>query len=38
MLDTLEYLDDRHGGIEAFVRSAGVTGDDIAALRAALVE
>ena len=37
MLDTLEYLDDRHGGIEAFVRSAGVTDDDIAALRAALV-
>ena len=38
MLDTLEYLDDRHGGIEAFVRSAGVTDSDIAALRAALVE
>lgn len=38
MLDTLEYLDDRHGGVEAFVRSTGVTDDDIAALRAALVE
>ena len=38
MLDTLEYLDDRHGGIEAFVRSVGVTDDEIAALRAALVE
>lgn len=38
MLDTLEYLNDRHGGIEAYVRSTGVTDDDIAALRAALVE
>lgn len=38
MLDTLEYIDDRHGGIEAFVRSTGLTDDDIAALRAALVE
>ena len=38
MLDTLDYLDDRHGGVEAFVRSTGVTDDDITALRAALVE
>ncbi len=38
MLDTLEYLDDRHGGIEAYVRSTGVTDSDIAALRVALVE
>ena len=38
MLDTLEYLEDRHGGIEAYVRSCGVTDDDIAALRAALVK
>ena len=38
MLDTLRYLDERYGGIEAYVRSTGVTDDDIAALRAALVD
>ena len=38
MLDTLEYLDRRHGGVEAYVRSVGVTEGEISALRAALVE
>ena len=37
MLDTLKYLEERYGGIETYVRSTGVTDDDIAALRAALV-
>ena len=38
MLDTLEYLDVQYGGVEAYVRSTGVTADDIATLRAALIE
>ncbi len=38
MLDTLGYLNDKYGGVEAYVRSIGVTDDDIAALRAALIE
>ena len=38
MLDTLRYLDERYGGVETYVRSTGVTNDDIAALRAALVD
>ena len=38
MLDTLKYLGERYGGVEAYVRSTGVTDDDIAALRAALVD
>ena len=38
MLDTLTYIDERYGGVEAYVRSTGVTDDDIAALRAALVD
>ena len=37
MLDTLRYLDERYGGVEAYVRSTGVTGNDISVLRAALV-
>ena len=38
MLDTLTYIDERYGGVEAYVRSTGVTDVDIAALRAALVD
>ena len=38
MLDTLRYLDERYGGIEAYVRSTGVTDNDIDTLRAALVD
>ena len=38
MLDTLNYLDEQYGGVEAYVRSIGVTDDDIAALRAALID
>ena len=38
MLDTLGYLEEQYGGVEAYVRSTGVTDDDIAALRAALVD
>ena len=38
MLDTLKYLGERYGGVEAYVRSTSVTDDDIAALRAALVD
>ena len=38
MLVTLTYIDERYGGVEAYVRSTGVTDDDISALRAALVD
>lgn len=38
MVEVLEYLDDRYGGIEGYVRDAGVTEDEITALRAAIVE
>ena len=38
MLDTLTYIDERYGGVEAYVRSTGVTDEDISALRAALVD
>ncbi len=32
MLDTLDYLDDRYGGVEGYVKSVGVTDDQIATL------
>ena len=32
MLDTLGYLDDRYGGVEGYVRSIGVTDEQIATL------
>ena len=38
MLDTLGYLEEQYGGVEAYVRSVGVTAEDISALRAALVD
>ncbi len=38
MLDTLDYLGERYGGVEPYVRSIGVTDSDIAALRVALIE
>lgn len=38
MLDTLADLDERYGGVEAYLRQIGLTVDELAALRAALVE
>ena len=38
MLRTVEYLADRYGGVEGYVRAAGVSGLDINPLRVALVE
>ena len=37
MLDTLDYLDDRHGGVEGYVKSVGVTDEQIATLLDALL-
>jgi hypothetical protein len=34
----LQSLRDEHGSVEAYVRTAGLTGDEVDALRAALVE
>jgi protein-tyrosine phosphatase len=38
MLDTLADLDERYGGVEAYVRQIGLTVDELAVLRAALLE
>lgn len=38
MLDTLADLDERYGGIEAYVRQVGLTVDALASLRATLLE
>ncbi len=38
MATVLEYLDERYGGIEGYVRDAGLTEDEITALRTAVVE
>lgn len=37
MLETLEHLRERHGGVEGYLRNAGVSTDGIAALRRRLV-
>lgn len=37
ILDTLQYLDDHHGGGEPFVRSVGVSDKQITVLREALL-
>ena len=37
MLDTLDYLDDRYGGVEGYVRSVGVMDEQIATLLDALL-
>jgi protein-tyrosine phosphatase len=37
MAQTLDYLDDRYGGAESYLRIAGVSGDEIAQIRARLV-
>ena len=37
MLDTLDYLDDRYGGVEGYVKSVGVTDEQIATLLDALL-
>jgi protein-tyrosine phosphatase len=38
MIGTLEHLEDRYGGIEAYVLGGGLTQDQVAGLRSALVE
>jgi hypothetical protein len=38
MLRLLEYVDDAHGGIDAYLARAGLAEEHIEALRAALVE
>jgi protein-tyrosine phosphatase len=37
MLDTLQYIDDHHGGVKSFVMSVGVSDEQIAVLREALL-
>lgn len=37
MLDTMQYLDDHHGGVEPYVKSVGVSDAQIAVLREALL-
>ena len=38
MLKMLEHLDERYGGVEAYARSTGLSDDQIASIRNALVE
>ncbi len=38
MLDTLAYMRERHGSAEAFLRGGGMTAEQVAALRARLLE
>jgi protein-tyrosine phosphatase len=38
MIETLDYITERHGSVEAYVYSIGITGDQIAALRDSLLE
>ena len=37
MLDVLEHLDAEHGGVEAYLRSGGMTDEQLSALRERLV-
>ena len=38
MLKVLQYLEERYGGVEAYVRAIGLTQDQVDSLRKALVE
>ena len=38
MLDTLSYVEERYGGVEAYVMGAGMTREQLDGLRNALVE
>ena len=37
MLRVLEHLDEKYGGVEAYLRSGGMTDDQLSALRERLV-
>jgi protein-tyrosine phosphatase len=37
MLDVLEHLEVEHGGVEAYLRSGGMTDEQLSALRERLV-